>query len=64
MIIHKNPASRIILLTVHNDPALVEEGLAAGALGYVLKIKAAEELALAIHSIFLNKPFISPLAKT
>ena len=63
LIIQKNPASRIILLTVHNDPALVEEGFAAGARGYVLKMKADEELALAIHSALQDKPFISPLAK-
>ena len=63
LIIEKNPASRIILLTVHNDPELVEEGLAAGALGYVLKMKTDEELAQAIHSALQDKPFISPLAR-
>ncbi len=63
MIMQKNPASRIILLTVHNDPALVEQGLATGALGYVLKMKADEELALAIYSALRDKPFVSPLAK-
>jgi DNA-binding NarL/FixJ family response regulator len=63
LIRQKNPASRIILMTVHNDYALAEQGLSAGALGYVLKLKADEELALAIHSALEDKRFVSPLVK-
>jgi DNA-binding NarL/FixJ family response regulator len=59
LIIQKNPASRIILLTVHKDSALLEQGLSAGALGYVLKPKADEELSLAIHSALEDKRFVS-----
>jgi DNA-binding NarL/FixJ family response regulator len=56
----KNPASRIILMTVHNDSALLEQGFSAGALGYVLKLKAEDELSQAIHSALEDKRFISP----
>lgn len=63
LIRQKNPASRIILMTVHNDSAMVEQGFSAGALGYVLKLKADEELALAIHSALENKRFVSPLVE-
>jgi DNA-binding NarL/FixJ family response regulator len=59
-ILQKNPTSLIILMTVHNDPALVERGLSVGARGYVLKPKADEELALAIHNAVADKRFISP----
>jgi DNA-binding NarL/FixJ family response regulator len=59
LIIQKNPASKIILLTAHKDSALVEQGFSAGALGYVLKLKAGEELSLAIHSALEDKRFIS-----
>ena len=59
-IIQKNPASRIILLTAHNDSALLEQGFSAGALGYVLKLKADEELSMAIRSALEDKRFISP----
>jgi DNA-binding NarL/FixJ family response regulator len=59
LIIQKNPASRIILLTVYKDSALIEQGLSAGALGYVLKLKADEELSLAIHSALEDKRFVS-----
>lgn len=60
LIIQKNPASRIILLTAYNDSALLEQGLSAGALGYVLKLKADEELSLAIHNALEDKRFVSP----
>jgi DNA-binding NarL/FixJ family response regulator len=47
-------------MTVHNDSALVEQGFSAGALGYVLKLKAEDELPQAIHSALEDKRFISP----
>ena len=59
LIIQKNPTSRIILLTVYKDSTLLEQGLSAGALGYVLKLKADEELSLAIHSALEDKRFVS-----
>src|SRR5687767_8755559 len=49
-ILRHNPAARIVLVTVHGDPMLVEQGFKAGALGYVLKGAAAEELVPAVHS--------------
>jgi DNA-binding NarL/FixJ family response regulator len=38
-----------VFVTVHNDPALVREGFAAGALGYVLKVVAGEQLIPAVR---------------
>jgi DNA-binding NarL/FixJ family response regulator len=49
-ILEQNPAARIILVTVHADPVLVARGLAAGALGYVLKLAAGDELVPAVHA--------------
>jgi DNA-binding NarL/FixJ family response regulator len=49
-ILRQNPAARVVFVTVHGDPILVERGFEAGALGYVLKRAAAEELVPAIHS--------------
>jgi DNA-binding NarL/FixJ family response regulator len=60
LIIRKNPASRIILLTAYNDSALLEQGLSAGAVGYVLKLKADEDLSLAIHNALEDRLFVSP----
>jgi len=49
-ILRQNPAARIVLVTVHDDPIVAERGFKAGALGYVLKGSAAEELLPAVHS--------------
>src|SRR5262245_14134227 len=63
VIIQKNPASRIVLMTAYNESALIEKGLSAGALACVLKPKADEELAMAIHSALEDKRFVSPGVK-
>ena len=49
-ILAKNPDARIVLVTVHSARTLVERGLAAGALGYVVKRVAGNELVPAIHA--------------
>ena len=51
--------TRIVFLTVHTDPEFVEAGLAAGALGYVLKSFVAAELVPAIWAAFHGEIFIS-----
>jgi DNA-binding NarL/FixJ family response regulator len=63
LIIRQNPDSRIILLTMHNDPALAMRGFAAGVLGYVLKMRASQELSHAIHQALEGNRYISPLVK-
>ena len=49
-ILRRDPTARVVLVTVHGDPALVDEGLATGALGYVLKDTAGEELPAAVRA--------------
>ena len=49
-IVRRNPAARIVLVTVHCDPLLAERGFKAGALGYVMKCEAGEELLPAVRS--------------
>jgi DNA-binding NarL/FixJ family response regulator len=54
-ILHKNPSARIVLVTVHADPLLAARGFEAGALGYVLKRAAGEELVPAVRSALQGK---------
>lgn len=49
LILAKNAAARVVLISVHADAATVERGLAAGALGYVAKQAAGDELVPAVH---------------
>ena len=59
-ILRNNPAARIVFVTVHNQPELVEKGLAIGALGYVLKLRAGEDLVPAIHTVLRGQRHLSP----
>ena len=54
-----DPDARIVLVTVHSEAMLVEAGLAAGALGYVLKDTAGDELVPAIHAALAGRQYIS-----
>jgi DNA-binding NarL/FixJ family response regulator len=53
-----NPDARIVLVTAHAEPILVERGLAAGALGYVLKDAAGDELVPAILSALAGNRYV------
>ena len=59
-IIGTNPAARIVFVTVYNDPELVQRGLATGALGYVLKLRAGDDLVPAIHAVLRGERHLSP----
>jgi DNA-binding NarL/FixJ family response regulator len=59
-ILASNPAARIVFVTVHNHPALVQKGLAIGALGYVLKLTAGDDLVPAIRAALQGKRHLSP----
>ena len=54
-----DPDARIVLVTVHAESMLVEAGLAAGALGYVLKDTAGDELVPAVHAALRGRQYVS-----
>lgn len=56
----RDPAVRVVFLTMHQNPMYVQHALAAGAMGYVIKHSAAEELVLAVHAALAGSTFISP----
>ena len=55
----RDPDARIVLVTVHSETVLVTRGLAAGALGYVLKDAAGDELVRAVKSALAGERFVS-----
>ena len=59
-ILRRNPAARIVFVTVYNDPVLVQKGLATGALGYVLKLTAGDDLLPAIRAALRGERHLSP----
>jgi DNA-binding NarL/FixJ family response regulator len=55
----RDPNARIVLVTVHSELMLVEAGLAAGALGYVLKDTAGDELVPAVRAALDGHQYVS-----
>lgn len=56
----ERPDVRVLALSVHEDKAYLRELLAAGALGYVLKRSAAEELINAIRVVASRGVYLDP----
>lgn len=56
---HHWPTVRIIFLTMLTEAVAVSEGFRAGAMGYVLKQDAADELLAAVKSVMANRRFVS-----
>jgi DNA-binding NarL/FixJ family response regulator len=50
-IIRTVPETRVLVLTMHDDPDMVRELLETGAAGYLLKTVPREELLAAVHSV-------------
>ena len=53
------PKSRIVFVTQESSADVVQEALALGAHGYVLKLNAASELSAAIDAVLKGKRFVS-----
>jgi DNA-binding NarL/FixJ family response regulator len=47
-ILGSNPSARVVFVTVHADPLLMQKGLEIGGLGYVPKLFAGEQLVSAV----------------
>lgn len=58
-ILTSSPETRVIALSIHSSKYFVEEMLAAGALGYLLKESLPEELVLAIRLVMDDKMYLS-----
>jgi DNA-binding NarL/FixJ family response regulator len=54
-----SPSSKIIFLSQNNDRDILQAALSAGALGYVHKIDAGEELLAAMDAVLEGKQFLS-----
>ncbi|HML35645.1 MULTISPECIES: response regulator transcription factor [Sporomusa] len=59
-IVQCSSQSKVILLTMHEDSQYVQDGMAAGAMGYVLKKAADEMLYQAIRNVAAGVVFLQP----
>ncbi|HTY60918.1 MAG TPA: response regulator transcription factor [Acidobacteriota bacterium] len=63
-LIRMGTKTKIIFLTVHDDPDFIKAALATGASGYVIKSHVATDLIPAIREALAGHRFISPCIRT
>lgn len=54
------PKSKVLILSMHTDPALIMQALESGAHGYLLKDTTATELEHALEALRNNERYLSP----
>jgi two-component system, NarL family, response regulator NreC len=57
-ILERSPRTRVLVLTMHEDPAYMRSAMAAGANGYLVKKAADTELISAIRAVHRGRIFI------
>src|SRR4249919_959091 len=64
LVLRRNPATRVVFVSVHTEHCVVKSGLAAGGLGYVLKLAAGEDLIPAVRAALLGQIHITKSLRT
>lgn len=59
-LLEASPETAIVVLTMQDDPAFAREALRSGALGYVLKQAAEDELVEAVRKASEGKTYLNP----
>lgn len=59
-ILDASPGTAIVVLTMQDDPAFAREALRSGALGYVLKQAAEDELVEAVRKAARGETYLNP----
>ncbi len=54
LLLQISPSSRVVVVTMHDDPRLVREFLGRGASGYLVKSASLQELLTAVHTAAEN----------
>ena len=60
MLLKESPDSKVLVLSMQDDPSYVREAFAAGASGYVLKEAADEEVVAAVREIASGGRYVHP----
>jgi two-component system response regulator NreC len=57
-LVERGPLPRVLVLSMHNDPAYARAALAAGATGYVVKTVSEEDLLAAVRAVQRGKAVV------
>jgi DNA-binding NarL/FixJ family response regulator len=55
-----SPRTRVVILSMHGDPAHVAQALRAGVAGYLLKDAAVDELPVLLRAVSRGETYLSP----
>lgn len=55
-----SPATKVVILTAHDEPQHILEAFRAGATGFVLKSCAFSELLIAIRRVLAGQTYVTP----
>ncbi len=58
IILEQSPATRILILSMHDSPEYISSALAHGAMGYVLKDVPTEEIRQAIDTVMRGETYL------
>ena len=58
---HKHPSTRLVFVTMNEDPDLAAEAFRSGASAYLLKRSAGAELLTAIRESLKGRSYVTPL---
>jgi two-component system NarL family response regulator len=56
----KHPRTKILILTIHEEPEYISAAFSVGALAYVTKRRLGSDLRLAIREVYGGHKFLSP----
>jgi two-component system response regulator NreC len=59
-LLHERPETKILVLSMHDDPRYVLAAFGAGALGYVIKEAADAEVVTAVREVAAGRRYLSP----
>ncbi len=59
-ILQASPSTKVLMLSAHSDDSYVEQVMALGAAGYLIKQTAAHVLLEAIREVYQGRPYFSP----
>lgn len=63
-VLAESPDARLVLLTAHDDEALVHKALDAGLRGYILKDAAVREILGCVRQVHAGQHYVSPRLST
>lgn len=59
-LLKKDPKTKVIILSMHNEKSFLEKAMKLGAKGYILKESAIDEILNAIRQVHMDRFFLSP----